>query len=82
MQSTSPWVNKRYFVRVTGVLFGIPTIVGLIWLTRDSGGGIGLWAFIVFVGAIGARVWALAMWQVFKGICGIEEHKGQSADEA
>jgi len=57
--------DKRSFIKVETVAFGVPFAVAELWMF-GAHGGVGWWLFLVVLAFAGAWIWASLMWLVLK----------------
>jgi hypothetical protein len=57
--------EKRNFIKVGTLSFGVPAAVGELWIFGKHG-DLGLWLLLLILTFAGAWVWASVMWLVIK----------------
>jgi len=57
--------EKRGFVRLGTIAFGLPFALGELWVFREYS-GIGFWLFVLVVSFGFAWIWASIMWYVYE----------------
>ena len=58
--------EKRNFVKVGTVAFGVPFATGAHWMV-GAYGGVAWWLFLVVLALVGSWVWASLMWLALEG---------------
>src|SRR5688572_490100 len=59
-------LEKRNFIKVGTIGFGVPFTAFIIWLAGGYGGA-GWWLFLALLAMMGGWVWAILMWAVLQG---------------
>ena len=64
--------DRRNFIRVATLGFGVPFCLFLLWMFGRFGGA-GWWFFLVGLAFAISYIWARVMWIVFKNAYSIQE---------